>query len=97
MAKPKELTYYKLNLIPGTEKNYDITKFDSDLNVMSGPYKMSFIPSKDGRGYYDCNCPASKFDCRHKSIMRAIVDAGQANGDKFYCFETRTFKSAGEI
>lgn len=91
----KNLTYYKLKSIAGTEKNYDITKFDEDLEVISS-YKMSFLPSNNG-GYYDCNCPASKFDCRHKSIMRKILDAGQLDSEKFLCYETNTFKLATEI
>lgn len=94
----KGFTFYKLHtkgeVVPN-HYNYTITKFDQDLNVESS-YNMTYIPSNNG-GYYDCNCPAAKFDCRHKSIQRTILQAGKQDSDKFYCFETGTFKMAEEI
>lgn len=97
-TKQKELSFYKLNRLSDVEPdhpNYRISKFDSDLNVISS-YQMTYIPSNNG-GYYDCNCPASKFDCRHKAIQRAIIQAGMVDSNKFYCFDAGTFKVAEEI
>lgn len=97
-TKPGVYTFYKLRQMGEVEPskfNYQITKFNSDLDIES-QYNMTFIPSRDG-GYYDCNCPASKFDCRHKSIMRTIRDAGKVDSEHFYCFETKTFKLPTEI
>lgn len=95
---PKGLSFYRIKklseVVPG-RFNLQITKFDSDLNVESS-YAMNFLPSGGG-GYYDCQCPASKFDCRHKQILQAFEQAGELDGEKFYCFEAKTFKSAQEI
>jgi len=99
--KPGVFTFYELKTVgqtlPGNKPNYEITKFDSDLNVESH-YNMNYIPSNNG-GYYDCNCPgaAKRFDCRHKAISKAIIDADAVNSDRFFCFETKTFKLATEI
>ena len=90
-----KLTFYKLHSVPGAEKSRKITKFDSDLNVESS-YFMNYMPSNNG-GYFDCQCPASKFDCRHKAIMKTIEEAKQVDGTKFYCFETKTFVNAEDI
>lgn len=97
-AKKQGFTFYKLDTLsevtPGNY-NYRISKFDQDLNVESS-YQMTYIPSNNG-GYYDCNCPAAKYDCRHKGIKRAILEAGKQDSERFYCFETGTFKAAEEI
>lgn len=97
-SKPQTFSFYKLHtkseVVPG-KYNYTITKFDQDLNVESS-YAMTYIPSNNG-GYYDCNCPAAKFDCRHKGIQRAILQAGKQDSELFYCFEAGTFKRAEEI
>jgi hypothetical protein len=98
--KPGVFTFYRLKQMAEVEPgkfNYEITKFDMDLNVES-QYAMIFIPSNNG-GYYDCNCPgaAKRFDCRHKAIQKAIVDAGEVNSGRFYCFETKTFKRPEEV
>lgn len=93
--KPGVFTFYKLNTVPGADKSFKITKFNSDLEVESS-YFMNYIPSTNG-GYYDCQCPASKFDCRHKAIMKSIVDNGQVDSSKFLCFETKMFKEPTEI
>jgi hypothetical protein len=81
--------YYKLSSHPGNE-NLTIKKFDEELDCTS-IYHMIFIESKDG-GYYDCQCPASKFDCRHKGIMKTIKDAEMINSSKFYCHQAPTAK-----
>lgn len=96
----KGFTFYKLHTLDknDTDKdrpNYRVTKFDEDLNVESS-YVMNYMPSANG-GYYDCQCPASKFDCRHKAIAKEIEAAGKVDSDAFFCFETRTFKLAEEI
>ena len=97
-------TFYKLHSLADTEEsgkaasgnpNYRITKFNEDLNVESS-YNMDYFPSSNG-GYYDCKCPASKFDCRHKGIMKHIVEAKKVDAPEFFCFETRTFKLAEDI
>ena len=94
-SKPGVFTFYKLKQPDPNSRNLTITKFNSNLDVESS-YYMNYMPTKDG-GYYDCQCPASKFDCRHKGLMKAIVEAGHINSEKFFCFETRMFKAATEI
>lgn len=100
-AKPGVLTFYKLQTVPDSSgktlerPHYRVTKFDSDLNVESS-YIMNYMPSNNG-GYYDCQCPASKFDCRHKMIQKEIETAGEVDSERFFCFETRVFKRAEEI
>ena len=95
------MSYYKLVTVNGDQiqpdgrQNYRITKFNSALNVESS-YFINYMPSGGG-GYFDCQCPAAKFDCRHKAIMKSIIEAGNVNSDKFFCFEMRTFKDANEI
>lgn len=76
---------------------YRVTKFNSDLE-MESTYNMPWMDSKDG-GYQHCECPgaAKVFNCRHKKILQEIKQANMINSDKFFCFETRTFKSAQEI
>lgn len=93
-------TYYKIKHLkpsqPNThEKSVQITKFNADLDVESS-YPMNYIESKGG-GYYDCACPASKFDCRHKAILKAFEAHNQIDGDKFYCFETKTFHDMKQL
>lgn len=92
--KPEVFTFYKLKSAEDS-KSYQITKFNSELDVES-QYWMNFMPTAQG-GYYDCLCPASKFECRHKGIMKTIINSNQVNGDKFLCFETGMFKLATEI
>lgn len=94
MSKTKE--YYKLQTIPGQhEKTYKITKFDENLDMQS-EYFMNWIDAPNG-GYHDCQCPAAKFDCRHKAISRDILAQQQLNGEKFYCMQTKSFHNASEI
>lgn len=94
--KPGVFTFYQVRTVGDPQnKNMKITKFNSELDVESS-YNMNWIPSQNG-GYYDCQCPASKFDCRHKGLLKDIELAGMIDSPKFYCFETRTFKSAEEI
>ena len=93
MAKGK--TYYKLKTNNDAPKARTITKFDSDLDVISS-YFMTYIQGSD-RGYYDCSCPASKFDCRHKGIMAEIEARGALDSDKFFCFETKELVTAEQI
>lgn len=90
-------TFYKLHSLQsdGARPNYRITKFDEDLNVESS-YMMNYMPSSNG-GYYDCQCPASKFDCRHKAIQKEIEMADKVDSEQYFCFETRVFKNAEEI
>lgn len=88
----KGKTYYKvkhLNDPSLSKESVQITKFNQDLEVESS-YPMNFIENARG-GYYDCQCPASKFDCRHKSILKAFQAAGEIDGERFYCFETKNF------
>lgn len=94
--KPGVFTFYKLRTSgePGA-KNRIITKFNQDLDVESS-YHMNWIESNGG-GYYDCQCPASRFDCRHKSIQKDIELAGKLDSDAFFCFETRTFQKMEDI
>jgi hypothetical protein len=102
-AKPGHLTFYNLKTIPSQVEDprandrpcFRVTKFSNDLEAESS-YILNYLPSQNG-GYYDCNCPATKFDCRHKSIMREFLNARKENTEYFYCFETRTFKKAEEI
>lgn len=102
MAYKAAKAYYRVKTIPseGTQAakpNVTITKFTPDLEVESS-YTMSFIPSQGAEGgYYDCNCPASKFDCRHKSILKQFEAYGQIDGEKFFCFETKTFHEMNEV
>lgn len=94
--KPGVFTFYKLRTSgEAGAKNRIITKFNSDLDVESS-YHMNWIESTNG-GYYDCQCPASRFDCRHKTIQKDIELAGKLDSDTFFCFETRVFKLATEI
>lgn len=96
----KERSYYKLKSVKDDKGNvmenfYEIVKFDEDLNVISS-YHMNWIPTKDG-GYHDCQCPAAKFDCRHKAIMKEIVAAKKVDTEQFFNFAKRTFHNAQEI
>lgn len=93
--KPGVFTFYQLRTIPNVPKSFKITKFNSDLEVESS-YFMNWMPTAQG-GYYDCQCPASKFECRHKGIMKTIVNNGFVDSPKFLCFETGMFKEATEI
>ncbi len=97
--KPGVFTFYKLtSKNPQDEHpNYTITKFSKDLDVESS-YTMNFLPTANG-GYYDCSCPgaAKVFKCRHKDIMAQIRESNEVNGERFFCFETKTFKAMEEI
>lgn len=88
-------TFYKLQSVSPGSKNRKITKFNQDLDVESS-YHMNWIESNNG-GYYDCQCPASKFDCRHKAIQKDIEIKDMLDSDKFFCFETRTFQKMEDI
>lgn len=92
--QPGVFTFYKLKSVPDS-KSFQITKFNANLDVES-QYYMNYMPTAQG-GYYDCQCPASKFDCRHKMIMKTIAENAQIDGSKFLCFETGMFKEATEI
>lgn len=96
--------YAKTGFYKITSKNpeaphpsFRVNKFTPDLELESS-YAMEWIDSKGG-GYYMCECPgfAKRFQCRHKEIREAIVNANQVNGEKFFAFETKTFKEAKEI
>lgn len=101
MAKwnQNEVSYYKLQSVEegkkGKEQPFRIKKFDEDLNLVSD-YAMNYIPTADG-GYHDCQCPASKFDCRHKSIMREIVDRDMIDAEEFFSFKSRAFHKAEDL
>lgn len=93
MAKGK--SYYKVKTDVRAPKALKVLKFNSDLDLES-EYFMTYFEGAN-KGYYDCSCPASKFDCRHKRIKQAVEDAGQIDGDKFFCYETEKFVSLEEI
>lgn len=90
-----EKSYYKVTSHPSGNGNLTITKFDEDLEALS-IYHLSYIEAPNG-SYYDCACPASKFDCRHKAIVKEIQDAKMVDSDKFFSFKDRKFYSATEI
>lgn len=94
MAKPK-FTYYKLRKAPEVPGSYTITKYDGDIEPLN-TYALSAIQGRNGV-YYDCSCPASTFDCRHKRIMKAIVDNGKVDSADFFCFETSEFLPASDV
>jgi hypothetical protein len=94
-VKAGKYTFYKIHSVPSAEGSVKITKFDSDLEVISS-YFMNWMPSRNG-GYYDCQCPASRFDCRHKPILQTFQQHKEIDGDRFFCFETRTFKKVEDI
>lgn len=87
--KSTDPEFYKLSSHPGNQ-NLTIKKFDEDLDCTS-IYHMIYIETKDG-GYYDCQCPAAKFDCRHKGIMATIKKAEKINASEFYCHQAPTSK-----
>lgn len=93
MAKGR--TFYKLKTNNAAPNARTITKFDEDLNVLSS-YHMTYFDSSQG-GYYDCACPASAFNCRHKGIMAEINARGLLDSDKFFCFETKEVLEATQI
>lgn len=99
-SKPGVFTFYKLDRKSEVEPgkfNYQIKKFNMDLEIESS-YPLTYIPSNNG-GYYSCSCPGSekRFDCRHKGIMKAIIDANEVDSQRFFCFETKTFQEPFEI
>ena len=96
-AKGNGLTFYKLQTTDTSQRkpSFRITKLNADLDMVSS-YHMNYLPSNNG-GYYDCQCPASKFDCRHKQIMQEIVANKKQDTEYLFCFETRTFKKIEEI
>lgn len=81
--------YYKIKSVAG-RKDLTITKFDSELDATS-IYHMNYIETKDS-GYYDCMCPAAKFDCRHKGILATIQKAEAIDSPKFYCHQAPASK-----
>ena len=84
-VKSTKPEYYKLVQADPASKNLKITKFDQELDATS-IYHMTFMETKDG-GYYDCSCPASKFDYRHKGIMQSILNANKINSEQYFCFQ----------
>lgn len=90
--KSTEKSYYKVLLNGKAEGALTVKKFNPDLELLS-EYEVSFIGSPNG-GYYDCPCPASKFDCRHKEIIRQVKDRNEIGSERFFCFETKTFHTA---
>jgi hypothetical protein len=96
-----EVSYYKLlqtdPLVEPQklEQSFVIKKFDGDLECVS-TYDIEFKKSSTG-GYHDCNCPAVKFDCRHKALMKDIVELRGVNSEKFFNFKKRTFHNATEL
>ena len=89
--KSTDPEFYKITVpLPTQPKTVKIIKFDCDLDATS-IYNMNWIETKDG-GYHDCQCPASKFDCRHKGILKTIEDAGMISSEKFYCHQAPTNK-----
>lgn len=91
----KGLTFYKVRSNKAAPKALTVTKYDQDIEVMS-EYHMTWFEGKD-KGYYDCACPAAKFNCRHKDILEKFQTHNQIDGDKFYCFEAGTFKTLEEL
>jgi len=88
-AKATGKTYYKIHSIEGAGKSVRVTKFNADIEPESS-YVMNHIDNPEG-GFYDCQCPASKFDCRHKDILKRIKAADKIDSDLFFCFETKSF------
>ncbi len=88
-------TYYKLTTNSAAPHARTITKFDSDLNVISS-YFMTFFQGSN-RSYYDCSCPASKFDCRHKTIMADIEARKGLDSELFFCYESKEMLPAEKI
>lgn len=92
----KSKTFYKVrsadNVAP---KARIITKFNSDLDVLSS-YHMTWFEGSN-KGYYDCACPATKFDCRHKTILAKIEASKKVDSEEFYCFETNEFLRPEEV
>ncbi len=95
MAKAPSKAYYRLLTHPAEPTGRIVRKYNGDLQ-MESQYNMMFVPSKS-EGFWDCACPASKFDCRHKAIRKSIEDAGELDGRKFFCFEDGSFKTAEEL
>lgn len=81
--------FYKLKSHPGT-KNFTIQKFDEDLDCISS-YPLIYHEAANSH-YYDCGCPAAKFDCRHKAIMKEILDDGMVDSEKFFCHQAPASK-----
>lgn len=88
-------TYYQLKTNGAAPNARTITKFDSDLEVVSSYYMTYF--EGNGRSYYDCACPASKFDCRHKTIRAEIEARGGLDSPKFFCFEDKMMYRADQV
>lgn len=95
MAFKKEKSYYRIVKHPTVENALVVKKFDADVNFQ-GEYNLTHHESNNG-GYYDCDCPASKFDCRHKEILRQIKDRGEIGGSRFFCYDTKTFHDMGNV
>jgi hypothetical protein len=95
MAKAPKFTYYQLKSAPKVPGSYTITKFDGNADALN-TYALSRIEGRNG-AYFDCSCPASTFDCRHKRIMKSIIDAGMTNSGKFFCFETSEFVNLEDV
>ena len=91
----KGLTFYKIKSSSDAPNAKKIIKFDQDLEKIS-EYNLTYFEGKNG-GYYDCNCPASRFDCRHKDILKQFETHNQVDGDKFFCFEAKTWKTPEEL
>lgn len=91
----KAKSYYKIVTVPNGGGSLKVTKFTPDLEVESS-YYMNWIESANG-GYFDCQCPASRFDCRHKTIHTLIKSQNEIDGDRFFCFETKTFHDMKDV
>lgn len=81
--------YYQLRSQPNS-KNLTVTKFDQDLDATSS-YHMIHYEASNGE-YYDCSCPAAKFDCRHKGIMAEIKKAEKLDSPLFFCHQAPVSK-----
>lgn len=90
-----EKSYYKIKSDSRAPKALKVLKFDKDLELQS-EYFMTYFEGSN-KSYYDCACPAAKFDCRHQKIRVAIEAAGEVDGSRFYCFETSSFVTAEQI
>lgn len=95
MAGFKKTGYYKVLTNTSAEGALTIKKFNGDLDLES-EYVVSRIEANNGH-YYDCNCPAAVFNCRHKKIIAEVQKLGAVDSPKFFNYETMKLLEASEV
>ena len=88
----KSTNYYKIAPVAGNEKEFGVSKINSDLEMLDF-YKI--IVEFDGN--LICTCPAYKPACKHKSMYYKMKQANKLDGAHVWDPSDATIKTLQQI